>query len=188
MIITVDTELRTVTIDGQLYTDNLQAIEINNTSIPVNKGDTIVSELQKYRGTKEYNGIVAEIQNWYYGTLNKSPWCATTISYFASKLGILSQLGGKNSNVFNMMEACRKASPKQFYTKDNLPAKILKDDILFMLWDGDTMTRTSSKHVCVCEYNTSSNKIFCIGGNQKDKICTLEYDRCNIYALFRPIY
>ena len=95
-------------------------------------------------------------------------------------------------NYLNIPVRCFMASEyryqKQFYTKDNLPSKILKGDILFMLWDGDTMTANSSKHVCVSEFNSTRDKLYCIGGNQKDKICTLEYERKNIYAMFRPIY
>lgn len=187
MIIKIDTATRNVWLDDKLYTDNLQELIINNNRI-VKPNITIASELAKYRGTKEYDGIVADIQNWYYGKLVKSAWCCTTISYFANKLGILSQLGGKNANVYNMMVACQKASPSQFYTKDKLPQKIFKDDILFMLWEGDTMTANSSKHVCVAEYDSTGAEIFCIGGNQKDKICTLKYLRNNVYALFRPVY
>lgn len=187
MIITIDTEARTVLVDGKNFTDNLQELIINNNRI-VKPNMTIATELAKYRGTHEYDGIVADIQNWFYGSLVKSSWCATTISYFANKLGILSQLGGKNANVYNMMVSCQKASPSQFYTKDRLPKKIYKDDILFMLWEGDTMTATSSKHVCVAEYDSTGDEIFCIGGNQKDKVCTLKYKRENVYALFRPIY
>lgn len=187
MIITVDTITRKVWIDDKIYTDNLQELVINDYKI-VKPNVTIATELAKYRGTKEYDGIVADIQKWYYGRLVKSSWCATTISYFADKLGILSQLGGKNENVYNMMKACQKASPSKFYTRDNLPKKIFKDDILFMLWEGDTMTATSSKHVCVAEYDTTTDEIFCIGGNQKDKVCTLKYNRKNVYALFRPNY
>lgn len=187
MIIVIDTDTRKMWIDNILRTDNLQELTINNNTI-LKPNSTIANELAKYRGTYEYTGIVAEIQKWYYGKLVKSSWCATTISYFADKLGILSQLGGKNNNVYNMMIACQKASPKNFYTKDNLPSKILKDDILFMLWNGDTMTVNSSKHVTVAEYNSTGDTIFCIGGNQKDKVCTLKYERKYVYALFRPQY
>lgn len=187
MLITIDTNARRMWVDGNLYTDNLQELIINNDRV-LKPNTTIATELAKYRGTTEYNGIVADIQNWYYGKLIQASWCATTVSYFANKLGILSQLGGKNENVYNMMNACQKASPSQFYTKDNLPAKILKDDILFMLWSGDTMTATSSKHVCVAEYDSTGDTIFCIGGNQKDKVCTLKYERKYVYALFRPKY
>lgn len=187
MIIVIDTEKKTVEINGKPYTNNLQELVINDQKI-VKPTMTIASELGKYRGTMEYDGIVADIQKWYYGKLVKSSWCATTISYFANKLGILSQFGGKNENVYNMMNACAKASPSQFFTKENLPSKIFKDDILFMLWSGDTMNTTSSKHVCVCEYDSTGDTIFCIGGNQKDKICTQKYERKNVYALFRPKY
>lgn len=188
MKISIDTDTKVVEIDGKIYSENLCGLQINDTQIPIKPANTLASELAKYRGVHEYEGIVADIQKWYYGKIIESPWCATCVSYFANKVGILSQLGGKNANVYDMMISCLNASPYQFYTKDSLPQKILKDDILFMLWEGEIMNRSSSKHVTVCEYSTSSDTIFCIGGNQKDKICTLEYERKNIYAMFRPRY
>lgn len=48
------------------------------------------------------------------------------------------------------------------------------------------MTTSSSKHVGLAEYDSSADTIYCIGGNQKNKVCTLEYDRRYLYAVFRP--
>jgi len=141
--------------------------------------------LKNYRGVKEYTGIVAEIQKWYYGSLIKASWCATCLSYVANRCGALNKIGGKNENVYNMMCACRDKGDGTFFTRKNLPEKIEKNDILFWLWSGDIMTTTSSKHVGVAEYASYGNEIFCIGGNQKDKICTLKYDKKYLYAVFR---
>lgn len=153
---------------------------------------TLADLFAEHRGETEYNGIVKTIQEWYYGSLVKAAWCATALSYFADKLGILDQLGGKNENVKRMMDACQSASLKTkkgtFYTRLKIPNKILKGDILFWNWDGGIMTTSSNKHVGVAEYSSSNDTIFCIGGNQKDKICTLEYDKASLYAVFRPDY
>lgn len=153
---------------------------------------TLADLMADHRGETEYDGIVKTIQEWYYGSLVKSAWCATAISYFADQLGILSQLGGKNENVKKMMDACHLQQVKtrvgQFFVKTAIPHKILKGDILFWLWDGSVMSTSSSKHVGVAEYNSTGNTVYCIGGNQKDKICTLEYDRKYLYAVYRPDY
>lgn len=162
-------------------------------SLKTEKKITLADLFAEYRGAKEYSGIVEEIQKWYYGSLVKAPWCATSLSYFADKLGILNQIGGKNDNVHLMFLDCRRVNPKKCYIqerdriKDNF--EIRKGDILFWLWDGNLMTSTASKHVGVAEYaSTGSDPIFCIGGNQKDKICTQQYDRKYLYMVFRPDY
>lgn len=149
---------------------------------------TLADAMKPYRGVIEYNGIVEDIQKWYYGSLIKSSWCATGISYFADQLGILEQFGGKNENVRLMMDACSKSVKGKFFDNKNIPKLIKKGDVLFMLWSGAVMNTTSSKHVTVAEYDSDSSTIFCIGCNQKDKICTLEYERKNVYGLFRPEY
>lgn len=169
-----------VIIDGVDYVPKTTNVATNKT--------TIVDELSKYRGTKEYNGIVNTIQTWFYGSCVKAAWCATCISYFANLCGILEQIGGKNENVYKMMLACKKSRPEQFYSRGNLPQTIKKNDILFWLWNGDMMTVDSSKHVGVAEYDSSNETIYCLGGNQKDKICTLAYERKYLYAVFRPNY
>lgn len=149
------------------------------------KKKDFVSLLQEHRGVTEYNGVVGDIQRWYYGTLVKSAWCATAISYFANMLGLLSDIGGKNSNVYQMYLDCKVNGTGQMFDKNDIPKELKRNDILFWLWKDDVMIDTSSKHVGVCEYDTSSDKIYCIGGNQKDKICTLEYDRKYLYAVYR---
>lgn len=187
MIIKVDTDRKTLTINNISTDAEIEEITFNDRTLklPI---PTIATELAKYRGSMEYEGIVAVIQEWYYGHIERSAWCATTVSYFANQLGILDQLGGKSNNVYDMLLKCQRVSPKQFYPKHDIPNEILKDDILFMMWDKGEMTHNSNKHVCVAEYASKGDTFFGIGGNQKDKICTLKYERDNIYALFRPNY
>lgn len=162
----------------------------NGTCVPyenVSRG-TLVEKFQPHRGVTEYNGVVADIQKWYYGSLVRAPWCATALSYFANELGILDQFGGKAENVYTMMTNCSQSNYGNFYWKKNIPEQIKKGDVLFMLWDSGTMHPTSNKHVCVAEYDSKGTTIYCIGGNQKDKICTLNYERKYVYALYRPEY
>lgn len=160
------------------------------TCVPYIENDpyTLADSMKPYRGVTEYNGIVADIQKWYYGSLVKASWCATGVSYFADLIGIADQIG-KNENVLYMMRECEKQkSGGVFYDKKSIPTRIKKGDVLFMLWDGEEMTSVSNKHVTVAEYDSTGNTVFCIGCNQKDKICTLEYERKYIYGLFRPKY
>ncbi len=140
------------------------------------------------RGVLEYNGIVGEIQKWYYGgDLVRGPWCASSMSYFANKAGLLPAIGGKNDNVYNMMQSCKLAAKEgygTFYTREELPKRIPQYAICFFLWSGSTMTEGSSKHVCMSEYASTGANIYCIGGNQSDKICTKSYERSKLYGLY----
>ncbi len=150
---------------------------------------TLADLFESHRGETEYDGVVATIQKWYYGSVVRSPWCATAVSYFAHCLGMLEKIGGKNENVNVMRKSCANNGIGTYYDKSSIPKKLLRGDILFWLWSGDEMTDTSSKHVGVCALDTGSDGIvYCIGGNQKNKICTLGYDRSNLYAVFRPDY
>ncbi len=141
-------------------------------------------------GAKEWDDVVGMIQTWYYGSYVKASWCATIVSWAAASMGILDQIGGKNENVYHMMNACSKSGKGKFFSKKagNIPTKIEQGDILFYLWDGDTMKVDSSKHVSVAAETTSSNQILSEGGNQKDKICRLYYEKAKLYAVFRPDY
>ncbi len=164
----IDTEAGTVTP----YTESAGS----------SKAETMIATLCAHRGDLEYNGFVAIIQKWYYGSLVKASWCATTISYLFNQVGI----SIKAENVNRLREACKADHYNgTYYEGKDIPATIKRGDILFWLWSGDVMTDTSSKHVGIAEYDSDSNKIYCLGGNQKDKICTLEYARKNLYAIYR---
>ena len=178
MIVTINTEQDIVEVNGVIV------YQRNTTT---DRNPAIIADMfAEHRGDKEYTGIVKTIQEWYYGYLSKTAWCATAMSYFASQVGYISAIGGKNENVYNMLQACKNSGCGVVYEKGNIPATILKGDILFWLWSGETMTSGSSKHVNIAEYDSiNGGNIFAIGGNQKDKICTLEYTRDNLYAVYR---
>lgn len=91
MVITFEMDKMKCYVDGAPY--NL----VPAGDVP--KINTLADEFEKYLGTKEYDGIVATIQKWYYGKLVKDAWCATSVSYFANLIGVLDQLGGKAENV-----------------------------------------------------------------------------------------
>lgn len=178
MIVTINTTQDIVEVNGEIVYQRNTVTERN---------PAIIADMfSEHRGDKEYTGIVKTIQEWFYGHLLKTAWCATAMSYFANQAGYLAAIGGKNENVYNMLQACKESGCGVVYEKGNIPLTILKGDILFWLWSGDAMTSGSSKHVNIAEYDSiNGGNIFAIGGNQKDKICTLEYTRDNLYAVYR---
>lgn len=161
-----------------------------NEEMPETMGEKLYKLFKQFEGAREYDGIVAQIQEWYYGSIVKASWCATAVSYFMDQLGVAI----KAENVNDLRLKCKNLSAihKQgmFYdrTGNGLPGTIKRGDVLFWLWSGDQMTNTSRKHVGVCAANTSleSAVVPCIGGNQDDKICVKNYDTRKLYAVYRP--
>ena len=161
-----------------------------NEDVPETKGEKLYKLFKQFEGTKEYDGIVAQIQEWYYGSLVKASWCATAVSYFMDQLGIPAK--AENVNDLRIKCANLTSNGKGYYWCRNelgLPSIIKKGDILFWLWSGDTMTNASSKHVGVCaaeKVAIQSAVVPCIGGNQDNKICIKNYDTRKLYAVYRP--
>lgn len=164
-------------------TDSGTCTLYTGTTTAVPEGTRMVEILAAHRGDTEYNGFCAVIQKWYYGSVVKSAWCATALSYLLNQIG-LSQHKAENVNKLRLSLKNDHYNGTYYEGKD-IPKTIQKGDILFWLWSGDTMTDTSSKHVGLAEYDTNTDTIYCIGGNQKDKICTLAYNRKNLYAIYR---
>ena len=154
-------------------------------TIANNTGADMVRALQEHRGDREYEGFCRTVQEWFYGSVVKAAWCATTVSYLAFQAGLLQRKQGLD-NVFWLMEEFKGLNGIKGTFFGTPPQTIQKGDILFWLWEGDKMTSTSNKHVGLAEYDSTTDKIYCIGGNQKNKVCTLEYDRKYLYAVFRP--
>lgn len=143
------------------------------------KTERMVRMLAEHRGDKEYEGFVAIIQKWYYGSVVKASWCATTISYLLAQVG-LGEIKAENVKVlYDKLGASGK-----FEMLDKT-CDVKRGDILIWLWSGNVMTASSSKHVGLAEYDSSGSNIYCLGGNQKDKICTLGYDRKYLFAIAR---
>lgn len=158
---------------------------------------TITDLFEQYIGAHEYGGIVATIQEWFYGYVYKGAWCATSMSYFANQLGILDQLGGKNENVYEMMIATEKAWKRtgigNFMYSVQIPKGyiIKRGTVIFNLNSGTKMTPTSSKHVTTANkdfaYNIA-NGYDALGGNQSDEIKVSVYAQTRIYAIYEPDY
>ena len=158
---------------------------------------TLTDMFEAYIGAHEYNGIVAEIQKWYYGYVYKGAWCATSMSYFANQLGILDQLGGKNENVYEMMidttKAVRKSGKGKFMYAAQIPYQyvIKRGTVIFNLNSGTHMSADSSKHVTTAYkdfvYDVDDN-YDALGGNQSDEIRVSTYSQKRIYAIFEPDY
>lgn len=145
----------------------------------------IVDFLARYKGAKEYEGVVATIQKWYYGSLVKAPWCATCMSWVFNQLGIPVD---KAENVYTLMRNCQYAATQghgTFYGRSELP-ELKKGDVCFLLFTGTTMTTTSKKHVTAFIARPSAERIRCIGGNQSDKIQVTDYASSTLYAVYRP--
>ena len=145
------------------------------------RGVQMVEQLEKWKGAHEWDGIVSGIQTWFYGCMSKTSWCATTMSYLLTAVGI----PARKENVKGLLDSGVKSVVGRFYNKYELPRTIKRGDILFFLWNGDTMTETSSKHVTMCEEDTCGEMILCIGGNQSDGINPARYDRKYLYGVWR---
>lgn len=141
----------------------------------------MVKQLEKWKGAREWDDIVSGIQTWFYGCMSKTSWCATTMSFLLTAVGIPT----RKENVKGLLDFAMKSRVGQFYNKNELPKTIKRGDVLFFLWTGDTMTETSSKHVTMCEEDTDGGMILCIGGNQSDGINQARYDRKYLYGVWR---
>lgn len=161
------------------YLSDLKSLFNGETTATPRNPTTLADLFEKYIGTKEYTGTVAAIQRWYYGSVEKSPWCATAISYFWY------QLTGNHilhaENVKTLLDQCAGAGMQLITDLSSLR----RGDIVFFLWSGTgPMTTTSSKHVSI--YTGKPNQY--IGGNQDDSICIKTYSPDSIYAVYRPNY
>lgn len=145
----------------------------------ISKKEKMVRMLAEHRGDTEYNGFCATIQKWFYGSVVEASWCATTISYLLAQVG-LGEL--KAENVKTLLDKISASGKFELLDKT---CDVERGDILFWLWSGNVMTTSSSKHVGIAEYDSTGNTIYCLGGNQKDKICTLGYDRKYLFTIAR---
>lgn len=145
----------------------------------------MVTQLETWKGAHEWDGIVSGIQTWFYGYVSKTSWCATTMSFLLTAVGI----PVRRENVKDLYDFGEKSGVGRFYTwsdvRARIPKTIKRGDILFFLWDGDKMETTSRKHVTMCEQDTDGEAILCIGGNQSDGINPARYDRKHLYGVWR---
>ena len=155
--------------------------EKTTTTTPGTRGLQMVTQLEAWKGAHEWDGIVSGIQKWFYGYVLTASWCATTMSYLLTAVGI----PVKRDNVKFLYDFGEQSGVGRFYTRNELPKTIKRGDILFFLWEGDTMDATSKKHVTMCERDTDGERILCIGGNQSDGINATYYNRKYLYGVWR---
>lgn len=149
------------------------------------RGVQMVEQLEKWKGSHEWDNIVSGIQTWYYGYMSKTSWCSTAISFLLTAVGI----PVRRENVKALYDFGRNSGVGRFFTHNDIrtgiPGTIKRGDILFFLWEGDKMETNSKKHVTMCEQDTDGEMILCIGGNQSDGINPARYDRKHLYGVWR---
>lgn len=85
----------------------------------------MVRLLAEHRGDTEYNGFVATIQKWFYGSMVQASWCATTISYLLAQVG----LGDiKSENVKTLLDKISASGKFELLDKT---CDVERGDILF---------------------------------------------------------
>lgn len=149
---------------------------------------TLADVMSNYIGTKEYEGIVAVCQKWYYGSVYQAPWCATFLSWCLSQMGLLTAtLDIKLENVYNCWNKLMNKTREGKVTLISSPSQAKRGDIVVFNWD-KTFNTVSSKHIAVATGLFKDNKIEVIGGNQDDMICCKLYSMDKIVNVFRPNY
>lgn len=154
MKINIDTDLKMILVDGvQVY--------------PNVSRETIADLFEQHLGVTEYNGIVIDIQKWYYGRLVKDAWCATSVSYFADKAKVGEQVG-KHENCDRMkdyMSAKGKLHKVKRYGGNGkyVPKR---GDVVFM---SSKNTYNDITHVGVVS-SISGDTLKVVSGNMKDMI------------------
>lgn len=159
---------------------------------------TLSDMYEPYKGVVEYNGIVKTMINWYYGYFTKQPWCAISMSYMATKLGIIDQFGSKNDNVYGLLQNIKAAVKKTGKGELKLRGDTLKKGdvikrgtVVFILKSDPPMSYGSAKHVTTCakEFTYKGTGTFVsLGGNQDNFIKEKNYPQSQIWAVFYPDY
>lgn len=164
-----------------IISDSLTASSVKNEYI------TLADVFLKYNGTKEYDGIVSVIQNWFYGSLVKAPWCGTSVCWGLAQLGLYKYtLSGKSDNVYTLNTLFTESSLRGKITKIRRDDEIKRGDIVVLCFD-NVFSTTANKHITVC-LNSYDDSIECIGGNQNHSICRKYYDKSSVFSVFRPHY
>lgn len=164
-----------VTIDGVEY-------------VPKEDGEesvlTVVDVFEKYRGTREYDGVVAVIQKWYYGSVVKAAWCATSMSWALAQLGLMKKtIGTKQENVYLFEKALENNLCQEVEYPDDAKA----GDIIILNFSA-RWSITANKHVTAFTGQREGDVFYCIGGNQSDSIKVTGYNRTSIRSIWRPAY
>lgn len=159
MKVSIDMDKRTISVDGKQVYPNVSH-------------ETMADLFEQYLGVTEYNGVVIDIQTWYYGRLVKDAWCATSVSYFANKCGVSEQVG-KHENCDRMKDYMNKKGTlhktKKYGGNGSYIPK--RGDVVFM---SSKNTYSDITHVGVVS-SINGDKLKVVSGNMKDMIQIDEY-------------
>lgn len=148
---------------------------------------TLADVMEVYEGTKEYTGVVAAAQKWYYGYVSKTPWCATFLCWCLAQMGIRAYtLDGRAENVYILNELLIQAAAKD-KVKIIDPKYGERGDIIIYGWSVPFSTM-SSKHVGVIYSPLEGSLYPTIGGNQDDMIKVTKYHIQYVKGIYRPDY
>lgn len=149
---------------------------------------TLADVFLKYEGTKEYDGVVSIIQNWFYGDLIKAPWCATSICWGLAQLGLFDYTvhKRKTDNVYLLHNSLYTAFEEKKIDMVHDGEGLRRGDIIILNFS-KLFATTSSKHVTVFLEDDVEN-IKCIGGNQNNGFFTKSYKKEFIKYVYRPHY
>lgn len=162
-------------------------IMVDGEKVYSNEFITLADVFEKYTGTKEYDGIVAVIQKWYYGYVSETPWCATALCWALAQLGLREYtLQGKTDNVYTLYMMLEKACKQNRCTKIESITNAVRGDIIILCYSQNFNT-TASKHVTVFK-EIKNGSLYCIGGNQSNSIKSSHYMLDNCIGIYRPHY
>ena len=140
--------------------------------------ETAISFLTRHIGTQEYDGIVADIQTWFYGHLVKAPWCATCVSY------VLSHIYNYNCKYENVYHLNNWAKLTLMQVPDIANAK--ENDLVIISFGGPLSVTTRKHTTFYTGKRDDSGNYLCLGGNQSNSIRISAYSPSDIYAVYRP--
>lgn len=158
MRVEIDTATKTAWLDGKEYALTEKQMSMIKTGADL---------MEEHLGTKEYEGIVADIQRWYYGRLVKAAWCATSVSYFLDKAGVGKQTG-RFESCTRMLESFKKRGyldATAFYGGGAYSPK--RGDIVFLSWK----CKFDPDHVgFISSINKDTGELVVTSGNSSDMI------------------
>lgn len=161
----------------------------NTAETPVNNEYiTLADVYEKYNGTVEYEGIIKNMQEWFYGSMVKSAWCATSLCWCLAQLGLLNYTIGKKQAAYENVYHLTLALISGTCDYIGYPEDLKRGDIVAFNFSGN-FSPVSNKHITVVykDYEGDGN-LWCIGGNQSDKIQVTAYNARYIVHAFRPHY
>lgn len=148
---------------------------------------TLADVMEVYEGTKEYTGVVAAAQKWYYGYVSETSWCATFLCWCLAQMGIRAYtLDGRAENVYILNELLIQAAAKD-KVKIIDPKHGERGDIIIYSWS-EPFSAISSKHVGVISSPLEGSLYPTIGGNQDDMIKVTKYHIQYVKGIYRPDY